>query len=182
MDAKQENSKIFGLVAEFVDVESIVQAAKRVRAEGYQKVEGYSPMPVEELIHALGHHKTHVPKLVFIGGLVGCATGLGMQYWISAVDYPLNVGGRPLASWVSFIPVTFELTILFASFAAVFGMLLLNGLPRPYHPLFNHRRFVYASRDRFFLCIESTDPKFDSTQTRRLLEGLGAEQVSEVEP
>ncbi|HSR66413.1 MAG TPA: DUF3341 domain-containing protein [Acidobacteriota bacterium] len=182
MQAKTQQTELFGLMAEFKDAESIIAAAEKVRRQGYRKVEGYSPMPVEELDHALGHSKSHVPKLVFLGGLLGCATGIGMQYWISAVDYPLNVGGRPLASWVSFIPVTFELTILFAAFAAVIGMIALNGLPSPYHPVFNVRRFQYASRDRFFLVVESADARFDRVETRRFLETLNPTGVHDVEP
>lgn len=178
---QEEKPEIYGLVAEFPDAETIVEAAEKVKAAGYDKVEGYTPMPVEELIHALGHHKSPVPKIIFGGALLGCLTGLGLQYWVSAIDYPLNVGGRPLASWVSFIPVTFEMTILFGAFAAVGGMLLVNGLPMPYHPLFNVKRFSYVTRDKFFLCIEAIDPRFDRQETREFLESLNPTGVSEVE-
>ncbi|HSR52961.1 MAG TPA: DUF3341 domain-containing protein [Acidobacteriota bacterium] len=182
MQQKPKQAELFGLMAEFGDAESIVEAAGKIRKEGYHKVEGYTPMPVEELDHALGHSKSHVPKLVFLGGLAGLLGGLGMQYWISAVDYPLNIGGRPPASWISFIPVTFEMTILVASFAAVIGMIVLNGLPSPYHPVFNVRRFQYASRDRFFLVVEAQDQKFDLARTRSFLESLNPTGVYEVEP
>jgi hypothetical protein len=129
----------------------------------------------------MGMHSNLLPPIVLAGGITGLLTGLGLQYWTSVIDYPINVGGRPFFSWPSFIPVTFELTILFAAFAAVFGMLALNGLPMPYHPVFAAPRFALASRDRFFLCIEATDPKFDPDDTLRFLQRLQPRQVSEVE-
>ncbi|HEV8336637.1 MAG TPA: DUF3341 domain-containing protein [Candidatus Polarisedimenticolia bacterium] len=172
---------LYGLMAEFADATSIVAAARRAHAEGYRRIDGYSPFPIEELGEALGTRtRGRLPKIVFAGGLLGCAAGFGLQYWCSAVDYPLNIGGKPLNSWPSFIPITFELTILFASLAAVLGMLGLNGLPRPYHPVFNVPEFRLASRDRFFLCIEASDPKFDASATRLFLESLTPGQVYEV--
>ncbi len=144
-------------------------------------MDAYSPFPIEGLAEALGFRRTRIPLVVFLGGLVGCLGGFFLQYWVSAVDYPLNVGGRPLFSWPAFIPVTFELTILVAAFAAVLGMLGLNGLPMPYHPLFHVERFALASRDRFFLCIEADDPRFDRGETWKFLESLTPHGVFEVE-
>ncbi|NIP18513.1 MAG: DUF3341 domain-containing protein, partial [Xanthomonadales bacterium] len=145
-------------MAEFHEPDSLLAGVERAREAGYRKMDAYSPFPIEGLAEALGFRRTRIPLVVFLGGLVGCLGGFFLQYWVSAVDYPLNVGGRPLFSWPAFIPVTFELTILVAAFAAVLGMLGLNGLPMPYHPLFHVERFALASRDRFFLCIEADDP------------------------
>jgi hypothetical protein len=164
---------IYGLLAEFENPTALVQAARQAREAGYRRMDAYTPFPVEGLADALGFHKTRVPLVMFLGGLAGCLAGYSMQYWCNAVDYPINVGGRPLHSWPSFLPVTFELTVLFASLAGVFGLLALCGLPMPYHPLFNAPRFAGASRDHFFLCIEQADPKFDREQTRSFLAGLG---------
>ena len=172
---------VFGLMAEFSEPTALVAAARRSYAEGYRDMDGYSPYPIEQLGEALGYHtRGRLPKLVFTGGLLGCLGGFGLQYWCSVIDYPLNIGGKPLNSWPSFIPITFELTILLASLAAVLGMLGLNGLPRPYHPVFNVPEFRLASRDHFFLCIESKDPKFDLHATRKFLESLSPGHVYEV--
>jgi len=171
---------IYGLMAEFPDPNTLVAAARKTREAGYRKMDAFSPFPIEELSDALGHHHDPLPLLVLIGGIVGGACGFLFQYWASAIDYPINVGGRPLLSWPSFIPVTFEMTILVAAFAAVLGMLGLNGLPMPYHPVFNVERFVNASRNRFFLCIESTDPLFDKEATGKFLESLEPREVCEV--
>jgi ActD protein len=175
-------AKVHGLMAEFADPTALVQAAEQTHAAGYRRVDAYSPFPIEELHHALGSPPSRLPLIVLIGGLVGCLGGFFLQYWTMAVAYPLNVGGRPLNSWPSFIPVTFECTILVASLSAVLGMLALNGLPMPYHPVFNVDRFALASRDRFFLCIESRDKQFDLDRTRQFLESLGPREVSTVEP
>jgi hypothetical protein len=173
---------LYGLMAEFASPSDLVDAAQRAHAEGYRRMDAYSPFPVHGLAEAIGFTRTRVPLLVFLGGLAGCVGGYYLQYWISAIDYPLNVGGRPFHSWPAFIPVTFELTILVAALAAVLGMLALNGLPRPYHPVFNVPAFELATRNRFFLCIEAADPRFDGSQTRRFLESLKPQAVFEVEP
>ena len=171
-------SSIHGLMAEFQDPNDLVAATRRARDEGYRKMDAYSPLPIEELHEALGVHHTRLPLIVLLGGLTGCIGGYGLQYWAAAVAYPLNVGGKPLHSWPAFIPVTFECTILVAALSAVLGMLALNGLPMPYHPVFNVPRFALASRNRFFLCIEAVDPKFDLEATRRFLETLSPREVA----
>ena len=173
-------SPLYGLMAEFDDPSTLVIAANRAREEGYRCMDAYAPYPIEELHHALGSRPTRLPLIVLIGGLFGCVGGYVMQYWMSAVSYPLNVGGKPFHSWPAFVPVTFECTILAAALAAVLGMLALNGLPQPYHPVFNVPRFALASRNRFFLCIEAADPKFDLEGTRRFLETLNPREVSTV--
>ena len=172
---------IYGLMAEFDSPEALLAAARSAFAAGFRKMDGYSPFPVDGLAEALGFHRTRVPLIVLIGGITGCLGGFFLQYWASVIDYPINVGGRPLNSWPSFIPVTFELTILIAALSAFLGVLALNGLPMPYHPVFNVDRFELASRNRFFLCIESGDPKFDREATQKFLEGAGSLGVYEVE-
>jgi len=173
---------MYGLIAEFDNPEALVGAAHRAFAEGFRKMDAYSPFPVEGLAEALGFHRTRVPLIVLTGGILGCLGGFFLQYWLAVIDYPINVGGRPLNSWPSFIPVTFELTILIAALSAFFGVLALNGLPMPYHPVFNVDRFELASRNRFFLLIEAADPRFDSAGTRSFLETVGSHGVYEVEP
>jgi hypothetical protein len=172
---------IYGLMAEFETPHELVDAARRARAEGYTRMDAYTPFPVEGLAEALELRGTKVPLIVLIGGIFGAAVGYSMQCYLTAVDYPLTVGGRPFYSWPSFIPITFEMTVLVAGLSAVLGMLALNGLPMPYHPVFNVPRFALASRDRFFLCIEATDPLFDRDGTRRFLERLLPRVVTEVE-
>jgi hypothetical protein len=169
-------------MAEFDDPNALVAATYRAHFEGYRKLDAYSPFPIEELHEALGAHHTRLPLIVLIGGLCGCIGGYTLQYWASGIAYPLNIAGKPFNSWPMFIPVTFECTILAAAISAVLGMLALNGLPMPYHPVFNVPRFALASRNRFFLCIEARDPKFDLAATRGFLESLGAREVSTVAP
>ena len=171
--------KLYGIVAEFETPEGLVQAARTARAAGYRRMEGYSPFPIEDLSETIGY-RTRLPLVVLCGGLTGAIFGFLFQWWISAYDYPINVGGRPLFSWPAFIPATFELMILFSAFAAVLGMIILNGLPRPYHSIFNTPDFENASRDKFFFCIEASDPKFDRQATRQLLERLSPLAISEV--
>jgi hypothetical protein len=168
-------------MAEFEDPSSLVAATNRAREEGYRWMDAYSPFPIEELHEALGEHHSRLPLVVLIGGLVGCIGGYALQYWISVIAYPINVGGKPLHSWPAFIPVTFECTILAAALSAVLGMLALNGLPMPYHPVFNVPRFALASRNRFFLVIEARDPKFEMGPTREFLESLAPREVTTVE-
>jgi hypothetical protein len=175
-------TEIYGLMAEFADPEALLAAARRAYAEGYRRMDAYSPFPVDGLAEAIGFQRNLLPPIVLIGGILGAAGGFFLQYWISVIDYPLNIGGRPLNSWPSFVPVTFELTILLAALSAVLGLLALNGLPMPYHPVFNVERFELASRNRFFLCIEAADPKFDRDATRRFMEGAGPQGVYDVEP
>ncbi len=175
-------SAIYGYLAEYTTPESLVEAATRAYAEGYRKMDAYSPMPVDGLAEAIGFTKNRIPLLVLIGGMLGAATAYGMIYFSAVIHYPLNIGGRGLNSWPAFVPITFELTILFGSFAAVLGMLGLNGLPMPYHPIFNAPGFAMASRNRFFLCIESSDLKFDHDGTRVFLESLKPKSIVEVEP
>ncbi|HUI09054.1 MAG TPA: DUF3341 domain-containing protein [Bacteroidota bacterium] len=163
---------IYGLMAEFDSPADVVAAAGRASAAGYTLLDAYSPFPVEGLDSALRVRHTRLPLLVLIGGIIGCAGGFFMQYYAAVIAYPLNVGGRPLDSWPSFIPITFELTVLCAGLTAVIGMLALNGLPRPYHPVFNVPSFERATLDGFFLCIEAADPLFGDRETREFLETL----------
>jgi hypothetical protein len=171
---------IYGLLAEFSDANALVAAAARASDAGYRRLDAFTPFPIEGLAEVMGFRERKLPLLVLIGGIAGALAGYGLQYWVSVLAYPLNIGGRPYHSWPSFIPVTFETTILFAAFTAVLGMLALNGLPMPYHPVFNAPRFALASRDRFFLLIEARDPKFDRDRTAEFLRGLEAREVTEV--
>ena len=171
---------IYGVVAEFDTPEQLLEAVKKVREAGYQRMDAFSPFPIESLPAAMGLKRNHVPLITLLGGLAGGIGGFGFQYWVAAVAYPMNIGGRPLHSWPSFVPVTFELTVLGASLCAVFGMLALNRLPHPHHPLFGVQRFVHATSDRFYLCIESNDPKFHMAECARLLQDLQARHVIEV--
>lgn len=170
----------YGLLAEFPDADGLIAAIRSVRDAGYSRLEAYSPYPLKEAADALGSGRTAIPAIVFIGGLLGCAGGFLMQVWCMEFDYPINVGGRPYFSWPAFIPVTFELTILTAGMAAFFGLMALCRLPHLYHPIFNEPRFLAASRDRFFLCVEAADPLFDTARTRALLLGLNPASVAEV--
>jgi hypothetical protein len=175
------DKKIYGIMAEFDTPTELVDAARKVRDAGYTKTDAFSPFPIHEIDEALGIRRSVLPFLVFGGGILGLLTGLGLQYYTHVLDYPIIVGGRPHFSLPAFIPPAYELTILFAAFTAVFGMLFLNGLPMPYHPVFNVPRFALASRDKFFLLIESRDPKFDYERTRQFMESLNPQEVFDVE-
>jgi hypothetical protein len=175
-----ERPSWYGLIAQFEDPNAVLAAAHRVREAGYRRTDAYSPFPVEGLSEALGFRRTRLPLVVLIGGLIGGLGGYFMQWYSSVISYPMNIAGRPYHSWPSFIPVTFELTVLCAAFGAVLGMLALNGLPMPYHPVFNVNSFALATRNRFFLLIESRDPLFELDKTRTFLQGLGAKEVTEV--
>ena len=172
---------IYGLMAEFEDVGQLIEAARRTREAGYRQYDAYTPIPSEELAEVMHAHDNRLSWIVLVGGVLGLIGGYGLQYWTSVIDYPLNVGGRPLHSWPAFIPPAFETTILGAALFCVLGMLALNGLPMPYHPVFNVPRFALSSRDRFFLCIEATDPIFETEATRRFLERFGPREVNVVE-
>src|SRR5690242_8418195 len=168
-------------MAQFDSPSHLVAAARETYEAGYRQINGYSPFPIEELDEAIGFKRTTLPLIVFAGGILGALGGFFMQYWTEVIDYPIIVGGKPFNSWPAFIPITFECTVLAASFAAVFGMLALNKLPQPYHPVFNAPSFALATRDRFFLAVEANDPKFDHGRVTDLLKGLGAIEVSDVE-
>ena len=170
----------YGLIAEFHDADQLVSAAKRTVDAGYRKIDAFTPFPVHGLAEAIRFKDNRVQLLVLAGGIMGAIAGFGLQYWVNVIAYPLNAGGKPYLSWPAFIPVTFEMTILFAALAAVVGSFALNGLPEPHHPVFNAPRFALASRDRFFLLVEAADPQFDPHATRAFLEGLHAHEVTDV--
>ncbi|HTR23839.1 MAG TPA: DUF3341 domain-containing protein [Terriglobales bacterium] len=171
---------IYGTMAEFASAQQLVDAARKTHSAGYTKIDAYSPFPVEELAEAIGFHKNYVPLVALIGAITGGVLGYLMQYYCNAISYPINVGGRPYNSWPAFIIITFEMTILFGAISAVLGMLALNGLPMPYHPVFHVPRFAFATKDRFFLMIFATDPKYDAQGARQFLEGLQPQSISEV--
>jgi hypothetical protein len=170
------DKKLYGLMAEFNSVTDVVKAAERVRDAGFTKTDAFSPFPIHEMDDALGIKRSILSKLIFLGGVAGCLSGLGLVYWTHVIEYPIIVAGRPHFSLPAFIPPLYELTILFAAFVAVFGMLFLNGLPQPYHPVFN-----MASRDSFFLLIESDDEKFNYEETKKFMESLNPQEVHDVE-
>ncbi len=175
------NTDIYGLLAEFSTPGALVEGTRKARVEGgYSKMEAHSPYPVEDLHEAIGFRKNPLPLMVLAAGILGGLSGFAMEYYSAVIDYPINVGGKPLNSWPAFIPVTFELTVLSAALTAVFGMILLNGLPMPYHPLFNVPEFARASSDRFFLFVRWDDPKFDLQETRPFLDQLTPDSISEV--
>jgi hypothetical protein len=176
-----KDSTMYGLLAEFTTPEALIEATHKAHEVGYRNMDAYTPYPIEEVGHALGARGTRLPYIVLAGGILGAIGGYFLQYYTSVIEYPLNVGGRPYHSWPSFIPATFEMTVLLAAFAAVLGMLALNGLPQPYHPVFGAPGFEAATRDRFFLQIEARDPKFDPEETRAFLESFHPERVSEIE-
>jgi hypothetical protein len=172
---------LYGIMAEFDNPSDLVAAARQTHEAGYRRVNGYSPYPIEELTEAIGFKHTTLPIIVLVGGILGGLGGFFMQYWMEVIDYPLNVGGKPFNSWPAFIPITFECTILVAAFSAVLGMLVLNKLPQPYHPVFNAPNFALATRDKFFLVIEANDPKFRHAETMQFMNTLGAMEVNDVE-
>ena len=171
---------IYGIMAEFESSTDLVRATQAAYAAGYRKMDAYSPFPIEEASEALGFHKTRVPLIVLVGGLLGGSGAYALQYWINVISFPLNIGGRPWHSWPAFIVPTFEMTVLFGGLAGVFGMFALNGLPMPHHPVFNDDRFARVTRDRFFLCVEAADPKFDLVSTNEFMESLKPLSISEV--
>jgi hypothetical protein len=169
---------IYGIMAEFVSPDDLIKAGHLAYERGYRIMEAYTPFPVDGVAESIGYHRNRVAPMVFLGGLAGGCLGFGMQWFSAVVHYPLNIGGRPLFSWPAFIPITFETTVLGAALTAVFGMLAMNGLPRPHHPVFNVPGFVLASNDRFFLSIQARDPLFDLEETRRLLEELHPKAIT----
>lgn len=175
-------TELYGLLAEFDHPEELRAASRQARDAGFKRMDAYTPIPVHGLAESLGKVPTRLPMLTLLGGVLGAASAVGLQYWVQVINYPVNIGGRPnsLENWPSWIPIVFELTVLGASLFTVLGMLALNGLPMPYHPLFNVSEFRLASRDKFFLCIESADPKFDRERTREFLASLGASNILEV--
>jgi hypothetical protein len=178
---KERKPALYGIMAEFDSPTDLVAAARDTYAAGYRRVNGYSPFPIEELSEAIGFTQTSLPLIVLLGGIIGGLGGFFMQYWMEVIDYPLNVGGKPLNSWPAFVPITFECTVLCAAFAAVLGMLALNKLPQPYHPVFNAPDFALATSDRFFLVIESRDPNFDHDHVMQFLKRLEGRNVCDVE-
>ena len=180
MRTETTSHSLHGVMAEYESGQALVDAARATMAQGFTRVEAYTPVPIEELNDVIHKKRTILPKLVLAGGLTGMGTGFALQYWASVIEYPMNVGGRPMASWTSFIVPSYELTILFASLTAAIGMALLSGLPRPYHPVFNVERFSLASSDKFFLVIESTDARFDQRAASDFLRSTGAKGVYDV--
>jgi hypothetical protein len=178
---KTKSHRLYGVMAQFDNPSTLVAAARETYAAGYRRINGYSPFPIEELSDAIGFKRTTLPLIVLAGGIIGAVGGFFMQYWMEVIDYPINVGGKPFNSWPAFIPITFECTVLCAALAAVFGMLALNKLPQPYHPVFNAPNFALATRDSFFLVIEANDPKFDHDEAMRFLKSLEAREVNDVE-
>jgi hypothetical protein len=174
-------NNLYGILAEFDSATELVDAARKVRDAGYTKTDAFSPFPLHEIDEALGIKRSILPYLIFAGGLTGLLAGLGLQYFVHVLDWPIIVGGRPHFSLPAFVPAAYELTILFAAFVAVFGMLLLNGLPSPYHPVFNVPRFALATREKFFRIIESADPKYDYVETRDFMLSLDPQEVFDVD-
>jgi hypothetical protein len=178
--AAEHENPLYGVMAEFDSAQALVDASKHAVSAGFTKMEAYSPIPVEELNDIIHKKRTKLTALILIGGIAGMATGFALQYWSSAIEYPMNIGGRPYATWPAFVVPSYELTILFSALTAAIGMFALNGLPQPYHPVFNVERFSMASSDKFFLVIESADPRFDHGATTRFLQEQGAKGVYDV--
>ncbi len=178
---KATQPKLYGVMAEFDNPTDLVEAAQKTYDAGYRRINGYSPYPIEELSEAIGFRRTALPLIVLIGGILGALGGFFMQYWIEVINYPINVGGKPYNSWPAFIPITFECTVLVAAFSAVLGMLALNKLPQPYHPVFNAPNFALATRDHFFLVIEASDRKFKHDEVTEFMRSLGPKDLVDVE-
>ena len=178
--AIEHSDPLYGLMAEFETAGDLVAAARKTREAGFKKFDAYSPFPIHEMDEAMDLHDNRVSLCTLIGGIIGCCGGFGLASWVEAVALPLNIGGRPYITAPMFIPVTFEMTILLGGLTAAISMIVMNGLPSPYHPVFNVERFADASRNKFFLCIESDDPKFDRLETAGFLESLGPEEIAEV--
>ena len=178
--APETSNMLHGVMAEFDSAQALVDAARKTMAQGFRSVEAYSPVPIEELNDIIHKKRTKLSRFVLAGGIAGMATGFTLQYWASVIEYPMNIGGRPLASWTTFIVPSYELTILFAALTAAIGMIVLSGLPQPYHPVFNVDRFSMASSDKFFLVIEATDSKFEAHKVGEFLRGTGAKGVYDV--
>lgn len=179
--SSMKSKSIYGLLAEFESPEELLAAAQRTHDAGYKSIDAFSPIPVEGLAEAVGFEKTHLPALVLIGGILGGLSGFGMCWYANVLSFPQIIGGKPFNTWPMWIPITFELTILGAALTCVIGMLALNGLPKPYHPVFNVERFALATSDRFFLCIKARDKKFDLKNTKMFLNGLKSHGVFEIE-
>lgn len=180
--ASKQPANVHGVLAEFSKSDDLISAVNQARNKGYRQMDAYSPFPVHGLTEALGHRESNLLVAVFIGGVIGALVGFVLQYYLSVIAYPYNIGGRPFNSWVSFIPIIFELCILFAAFTAVFGMIGRNGLPKPYHPVFKGAHFEAATRDKFFLCVEAQDESFDAQACKQFLIDLGSSYVEIIEP
>ncbi len=174
-------SALYGIVAEFAEPAPLVKAAHAAYRGGYRALDAFTPFPVEGLAEAIGMRRTYVPLITLLGGIAGGVGAYGTQLYSAAVDYPLNVGGRPLHSWPSFVPITFELTVLCAALSAVIGMLALNRLPRPHHPIFETPHFEQRNASHFYLAIEASDPRFDTQEVRRFLAEQAPAALWEVE-
>ncbi len=178
---ERKKPDIYGVIAEFDNPQELLNATKAAYDAGYRRIEAYTPYPIEEVSEAVSPHRGRLPLIVLLGGIIGGLAGFALQYYTQVIEYPLNIGGRPFNSWPSFVPVTFEMTILGASLAAIFGMLGLNGLPRPHHPIFNAPRFELASRSHFFLLVECYDRKFNKDEVMEFLRGFNPMEVSVVD-
>jgi hypothetical protein len=174
------DAKLYGLIAEFTEPDHLLAAALQAHAEGYRRCDAFTPYHVEGLAEAIGMHRTGVPLVTLICALGGATIGYAMQLYSAAADYPINVGGRPLHSWPAFVPITFELAVLFGAFGTAIGMLLLNGLPRPHHPVFETPFFAERNQSRFYLCIEAADPRFDRMRTEDFLQKQNPAHIWEV--
>jgi hypothetical protein len=181
MEQASSSSALYGLVAEFDSPATLLAAVRETTNAGYTRTDAFSPYPIHGMGEALNFHDRRLSLFVLIGGIIGCLAGYGLEYWTQVIAFPLNIGGRPYHAWVAFIPPAFETTILFGAFTAGITMIVMNGLPRPYHPVFNTPRFDRATQDGFFLAIEADDPKFDLERTRAFLGGLHARNISAVE-